>query len=245
MIPFGDNVARESYPLVTKILIGLNIWFFFVEITQGPALDTFIMTWGAVPARLAHWQHEPWVLLTIFTSMFLHGGWLHIIGNMIFLSVFGPAVEDDLGHLRFLALYLAAGLAAGLTQAVATPLSTVPQIGASGAIAGVLGAYLILFPAARVFVLVPLLIFFPVLVFPAWFVLTWWFLIQFFSGVWSLATGATGSGGIAYWAHVGGFVFGLAVALLLAYPRKHRIRYYDPGHGLSHLDTLPYGPPHS
>ncbi len=235
MIPIGDNVAREHYPFVTHALIGLNVWFFSIELGQGPAIEPFIATWAVVPARLMLWHQSPWVLITLLTGMFLHAGWLHIIGNMIFLGVFGRSVEDDMGHGRFLLLYLAAGVTATLAQVAATPASTVPELGASGAIAGALGAYLLLFPRAQVFILIPLLIFFPVLVFPAWFVLIWWFLIQLVSGLHDLGSIQSATGGVAYWAHVGGFIFGAAFALPLARGRPHRIRYYDPVHGLTHL----------
>ena len=171
MIPLGDSTPCRRTPFVTYLLIGLNIFFFMVELSQGPHLQAFLVRWGAIPARLAMWPRDPTVLITLVTSMFLHGGWLHLIGNMIYLWIFGDNVEDRLGHVRYIFFYLAGGIFAGLVQAWFTPGSRIPAIGASGAVAAVLGAYLLFFPAARVLVGIPLFFWFEVFAVPA--ILCW------------------------------------------------------------------------
>ena len=221
MIPIGDDVPKQRYPLITNILIALNVFFFFVELMQGPQLQEFIQTWGLVPAKLMQWQQNPWVLITLITSMFLHGGWGHLIGNMLYLHVYGQSVEDALGYGKYLAFYMICGIAGGLLHAVLNPESTIPTVGASGAISGVLGGYLVLFPRANVFLLVPMFFWFPVVALPATFVLTWWFLFEFLGGITLLALPeAMQQGGVAHWAHVGGFVAGF----LLVYPLRDRLR---------------------
>jgi membrane associated rhomboid family serine protease len=164
----------------------------------------------------------------LFSSMFLHGGWAHLIGNMIYLWIFGDNVEDRLGHLRYLGFYLLSGVVAALVQGHLFPDSTIPTVGASGAISGVLGAFLVLFPTARVFTLIPLLLFFPVMELPAMLYLGIWFLMQLMSGTVSLAV-VQDAGGVAWWAHVGGFVVGLVLTPLLrrrqSYPRVWRDQY--------------------
>ncbi len=226
MIPIGDNVPLERYPLVNNTLIALNIFFFFVELFQGPQLQQFIETWGLVPARLMQWTENPWVLVTLFTSMFLHGGWGHLIGNMIYLHVYGRSVENALGSGRYLLFYILCGLAGGLLHAFLHPMSTIPTVGASGAISGVLGGYLLLYPHAQVFLLIPLFFWFPVVVLPAAFVLTWWFFFQFLGGITVLALPeAMQGGGVAYWAHIGGFVAGLLLVRLFR-PRLRQVYQY-------------------
>ncbi len=233
MIPLRDSVPARNQPVVTWVLIGVNVWVFLYELGLGPELDGFIRTWGFVPAhyfRLAETDPGHWVgrFLPLVTSMFLHGGWAHLIGNMLYLWIFGDNVEDRLGHLRYLAFYLVAGMAAGLAQAYLYPDSTVPTVGASGAISGVLGAYLVLFPRARVLTLVPFLFFFPVVELPAVLYLGFWFLMQLVSGALALAL-AGEAGGVAWWAHVGGFVVGILLVPLLrrrrSYPRVWRDQY--------------------
>lgn len=233
MIPLGDSVPIRSWPVVTWGLIGINVWVFFHELALGPDLEAFIQVWGFVPARyflLATTAPGEWAdrYVPLFSSMFLHGGWAHLIGNMIYLWIFGDNVEDRLGHLRYLVFYLLSGVAAALAQAYLFPDSTIPTVGASGAISGVLGAFLVLFPTARVFTLVPLLLFFPVVELPAVLYLGFWFLMQLMSGTVSL-TVVSDAGGVAWWAHVGGFVVGLVVAPLLrrrqSYPRVWRDQY--------------------
>ncbi|GAB4567389.1 MAG: rhomboid family intramembrane serine protease [Anaerolineae bacterium] len=210
MIPLGDSTPRRCVPIVTYLLIGLNVLMFMVELAQGPRLQAFIYRWGAVPARLEQWPQHPQVLITLVTSMFLHGGWLHLISNMVYLWIFGDNVEDRLGSFRYLLFYLIGGVAAGIIQATFTPGSRVPGIGASGAVAAVLGAYLVFFPYAQVLVGVPLFFWFEVFAVPAVLVLGFWFVSQFFNGLLTLAIGpAAFTGGVAWWAHVGGFVTGL------------------------------------
>jgi membrane associated rhomboid family serine protease len=206
MLPTGDdNSSRRITPLVTYILIVLNVIFFIVELNGG---DPFVMQWAFVPTRfLANPVAES---PTLFTSMFMHAGLLHIGGNMLYLWIFGDNVEDRFGHVKFLIFYLICGLAATGLQLVFSLDSSIPNLGASGAIAGVLGAYLLLFPKARVSVLsgrgvIPV---------PALLVIGLWFVLQLFSGIGSLFDTAD-SGGVAYMAHIGGFVAGLVLALLL------------------------------
>jgi len=233
VIPLRDSVPSRSQPVVTWVLITINACVFFNELALGPGLDGFLQTWGFVPARyffLAATDPGNWVgrALPLVTSMFLHGGWAHLIGNMLYLWIFGDNVEDRLGHVRYLAFYLLVGVAAGLAQAYLYPESSVPTVGASGAISGVLGAYLVLFPYARVLTLVPFLLFFPVVELPAVLYLGFWFLMQLLNG--TLALGLAGEGGgVAWWAHVGGFVVGMALVPLLrrrrSYPREWRDQY--------------------
>jgi membrane associated rhomboid family serine protease len=184
-------------------IIILNCLAFLFELSLSQRmLQPFLMMYGVVPV-LFSWP-------TVLTSMFLHGGWLHIGGNMLYLWIFGDNVEDRLGHGRFLVFYLLCGTVAALAQVLTSPESRVPTIGASGAIAGVMGAYFVLFPHSRVLTLVPLLVFWEVIEIPAIFFLGIWFLMQLFSGVGSLAVSSASTGGIAFWAHVAGFVAGLA-----------------------------------
>jgi len=217
MFPLRDENHSQSAPIVTRILIALNVAAFLYELLLGRALTPFVLTWAMIPARLtlaAHGEEAvalPW--LTLLTSMFLHGGWLHLIGNMWYLWIFGDNVEDRLGHVRFLVFYLAAGIVAALLHYAINPTSEAPTVGASGAIAGVLGAYLVAFPRARIITLVPLFPFFQVMALPAVVVLGLWFVIQFFSGALSFGFGS--GGGVAWWAHVGGFAFGI-VAMWIA-----------------------------
>ena len=210
MIPLRDENPSATIPIVTRTLIVLNVAIFIYEILLGSELRAFIFDWGLVPARLTlalryHQGSALASLLTALTSVFLHGGWSHLIGNMWYLWIFGDNVEDLLGHARYLIFYLACGLVAGLIHTVTNPLSELPTVGASGAIAGVLGAYLVSYPRARVVTLVPLFPFFQIMALPAFVLLGFWFVFQFVLGLGAL--GNTG-GGIAFWAHVGGFAFG-------------------------------------
>jgi membrane associated rhomboid family serine protease len=220
MIPLRDEIPSERTPYVTRVLLALNVAAFLYEITLGPGLRAFVYDWGLLPARvvLAVQGGEPAApaALTVFSSMFLHGGWAHLLGNMWYLFIFGDNVEDRLGHAGYLAFYFAAGLAAAALHVALHAQSWTPTVGASGAIAGVLGAYLVSYPKARVITLVPLFPFFQVMALPAVIVLGLWFVFQFFSG--ALALGMSGAGGVAWWAHVGGFAFGMLVALVA--PRR-------------------------
>ena len=230
MIPFRDNIPSRSFPLITVVLILANVFVFFYELSLGRALEPFIEQYGVTPAAVFAWpgSDEPFpaVVMPFFTSMFLHGGWLHLIGNMWYLWIFGDNVEDRLGHITFLIFYLLSGLGAGIVHTVLNPETVIPSVGASGAIAGVLGGYLISFPFAKVLTLVPIFMFLQVVEIPALIVLGLWFVMQFFYGTASLTvTSATNAGGVAWWAHVGGFVIGMLLVGL--FPRKDRLRYDD------------------
>jgi len=212
MLPIGDdNSARRIVPLVTYALIVANVLFFLAELAGG---DAFIQTWAFVPSRfLANPVAD---FLTLFTSMFMHAGLLHLGGNMLYLWIFGDNVEDRFGRSKFLMFYLLCGLAAMGAQLAFTANSSIPNLGASGAIAGVLGSYLILFPQGQVRVLqgqriIPL---------PALMVIGLWFVLQLFSGVGSIVAGAASAGGVAYLAHVGGFLAGIVLTMLLTGSRR-------------------------
>jgi membrane associated rhomboid family serine protease len=216
MFPLRDNVPSLTFPAVTIALIVINAMVFLFEVSLGRGLDTFINTFALVPA-------EPGVA-PLFISMFLHGGWMHLIGNMWYLWIFGDNVEDRLGHGRFILFYLLCGLGAGIVHSVFNASSTVPTIGASGAVAGVLGAYAVSYPSARVRTLIFLFIFVQIVDLPALFVLGLWFLMQFLSGAASLtAVSAGATGGVAWFAHIGGFLIGIALLLLMK-PRQ-RLEY--------------------
>ncbi|MBI3945088.1 MAG: rhomboid family intramembrane serine protease [Armatimonadetes bacterium] len=215
MIPLRDEIPSRRFPLVMTALILANVVVFLYEVSVGPAaLKDLFATYGVVPERLRHAlsgsEAGGPAATTLFTSMFLHGGWLHLIGNMWYLWIFGDNVEDRMGHGRFLAFYLLGGVAASLVHILSDPLSGIPSVGASGAIAAVLGAYLLTFPTARVVALVPIFFFLQIIELPALLVLGFWFVAQLFSGLGSLAvSSAQAQGGVAYWAHIGGFVFGI------------------------------------
>ena len=215
MIPLRDVIPSRTTPVVTVTLIGLNVLAYLFQLSLGRALEPFVMTWGLVPASFS------WV--AVFTSMFLHGGLFHLGGNMLYLWIFGDNVEDRLGHGRFLTFYVLCGVAAAVAQAMLSPDSRVPMVGASGAIAGVMGAYFVLYPRSRIVTLVPIFIFFQIVEIPAIFFLGLWFVMQFLSGVGSVAT-ATGrvSGGIAFWAHVAGFAAGMVGVFLMRRPEIGR-----------------------
>jgi membrane associated rhomboid family serine protease len=218
---YDDNPIRRT-PIVTYFLIGMCIGAFFWQFGQN---EDVARAYGMIPAVLFHYlpagiQPIPaWT--TLFTSMFLHGGWLHLGGNMLFLWIFGNNVEDLLGRGRFLLLYLASGVAAALAQALADKMGQVPMVGASGAIAGVLGAYLVTYPRANVHVFLWIVIFFWIVTVPAWILLGFWFVMQLFSG---LGT-EQGEPGVAFWAHVGGFIAGILLYLLL---RPRRVMLLQP-----------------
>jgi membrane associated rhomboid family serine protease len=216
VLPIGDdNRRRETLPYVNYALIGLNLLAFAVELSQ-PNPELFIAKWGVVPAAISHGAG----LGTLLTSMFLHAGWAHIGGNMLFLWIFGDNVEDRLGHARYLAFYLACGIAAALVQAFLAPASFVPSIGASGAISGVLAAYMLMFGGNTVRVLIG---FFFVAAVPAFVVIGVWIVVQFVNGLASFAYTAQ-SGGVAYGAHIGGFAAGILLAWLI--PKRRPVRRY-------------------
>ena len=215
MFPIRDTQPSYSKPVVTVIIIVLNLLVFLFEFSLDPyTLNAFISYYGLTPDRFH--------VSAIFTSMFVHGGWLHVLGNMWFLWIFGDNIEDILGHGKYLAFYLLCGVAAAMTQVFFSPDSRVPMVGASGAIAGVMGAYMIKFPRSRILTLVPIIVFFWTIEVPAWVMLIYWFGIQLFSGVGSIAQAQYAQGGTAFFAHVGGFVVGMVLVNLMG----ARQRYY-------------------
>jgi len=206
MIPLEDASRRpKHFPAVTTAIILLNALVFLLELEGGEA---FVKQWSVIPAGIVAGQH--WV--TIITAMFMHGGWMHIIGNMVFLKAFGPEIEDAMGRLRYLVFYLLSGVVASLAQIAAMTDSTVPNLGASGAIAGVMGAFLITYPRDRIRTLLFFGFFIRITVIPAGLLIGFWFLIQLFSQVGAVAD--TQAGGVAYLAHLGGFIFGAVTARL-------------------------------
>lgn len=212
MIPLRAENPRRSFAAINVLLILINVVVFLYQVSLPPrAAEALVLRFGVVPARAERMlarpaERAPAAFTSLFTSMFLHGGWLHLLGNMLFLWVFGGSVEDRLGHARYLLFYLLCGLGAGITHVVANWGSALPSIGASGAISGVMGAYIVLFPRSRILTLVPLIIFFFTVRLPAVLLLGYWFAIQFLSGL--SALGATDQGGVAWWAHIGGFLLG-------------------------------------
>src|SRR5271157_2720420 len=217
-LPLTDHIRRRSFWFVTLAIIIANVWVFFFELARGPSINRLVFVFGIVPARyVTRYGFAnltfPGFVVPIFVSMFLHGGWLHLLGNMLFLFVFGRSVEDRFGHIKFLFLYLVSGLAGAILHIVLNAGSRMPTIGASGAIAGVLGAYFVSFPRARITTLIPLIFFFWTFEIPAILVLGYWFLIQFVMGYEMLAIQSATGGGVAWWGHVGGFVMGLFLAL--------------------------------
>lgn len=218
-IPLKDLNPHRTFPVVNTALILANIAVFFYQLTLPPrAENAFVIANATVPARFLSYLHGhlgfETAFLPLVTSMFLHSGILHIAGNMLFLWIFGDNVEDFFGHVPYLLFYLVCGIGAGLLQAFFNLHSTIPALGASGAISGVMGAYLILYPRERILTLV----FIFLVPIPAVFILVYWFVLQFFSGVSSL--GASATGGVAWWAHVGGFLVGLLITLAVPKPQR-------------------------
>ena len=231
MIPLRDDIPSRRLPIVNTALIAMNVVIFLFETLAlgSDPLNRFTYTWGLVPAEF--WTFEgPRAWLTLFTSMFLHGGWWHLISNMLALYIFGDNVEDRVGHVRYLFFYLLGGLAAGGAHLLAYADSTLPTVGASGAIAAVLGGYLFLFPQARVLTLIPIFFFVRLVEIPAFVYLGFWFISQLFNGIFALtAADVFQSGGVAWWAHIGGFAFGLLVIRFLASRVKaHVMGRYHP-----------------
>lgn len=223
MIPLRDSTPSRSRPVVNTLLVVANVLVFIYELSLGARTGHFFRQFGVVPVDIMTGLADGriGVLGTLASSVFLHGGWLHLIGNMLFLWVFGDNVEDQFGHLRYLLFYLAGGLAANVAHIWFNAGSTLPTIGASGAVAAVLGAYTFLFPGARVLALVPLGFFLQTMELPAKLFLGFWFVLQFLSGATSLAVASTArAGGVAWWAHVGGFVFGLGTAFVCCRGRR-------------------------
>jgi membrane associated rhomboid family serine protease len=220
MIPLRSSERHYMPATVTLLLIVANVLVFLYELSLGSGyrLNHFIATYGVVPDQL-----RP---VTIITSMFIHGGFLHILGNMWFFWIFGRGVEDILGHAKFLFFYFACGIAAGLVHIVVNANSPVPTVGASGAIAGVMGAYLIKFPRARIVTLIFIFFFFTTVDIPAAFLLLYWFAIQFFSGVGSVGYSQASSGDVAWFAHIGGFLAGMGLVMIMA-PRQPRYQQWS------------------
>ncbi len=226
MIPFRDNQASRRLTLINVMLIAANIGVVFYEVSLGRGIENFIYQYAMIPAhltsalegtrelvRLPSELGAPPALETIVTSMFLHGGILHLVGNMLYLFIFGAAVEEAMGHLRYLLFYLICGIASALAMAAFTPHSTVPVIGASGAIAGILGAYFVLYPRAKISTILPIFILMYFVEIPAIVYLLIWFVAQLYAG---LSQNPEVAGGVAWWAHVGGFLVGMLVGPMLA-----------------------------
>ena len=220
MIPIRTTLPRRSTPVVTRSIVAVNIITFIAQLFSGPLAETMIQVFGFMPARFLHPAafHYAWweAALTLLTSLFLHGGFVHLFGNMIYLWVFGDAVEDAFGHAGYLVFFLACGTFGSVAHTFFFPHSTVPSIGASGSIAGILGAFLVLRPRARILTVFPLVVYWAMAEIRAALFLPVWFLMQFFNGFLSLASarGTQEVAGIAWWAHVGGFVFGAIVAAI-------------------------------
>jgi membrane associated rhomboid family serine protease len=223
MIPLRDKNPTHLVPVVNISIIVINIAFFLYELSLGPALDSFFQEYGVVPRLISsafvNTSFGVSEFISLFSSMFLHGGFIHLGGNMLYLWIFGDNVEDKLGHGRYAVFYLLCGLTATASHIIISPNSSVPTVGASGAISGVLGAYLLMFPRARVITLIPIMFFLQVAELPALVVLGLWFVLQFFNGLAAIGPETAGMGGVAWWAHIGGFVTGLA---LVAPFRKFR-----------------------
>lgn len=222
MFPLYDTVRSRTFPLINIIIVLVNVLAFLYELRLAPAmLKEFIFTWGLIPAQFISNPNAAWP--NIFSSMFLHGGWFHIINNMWVLLIFGDNVEAGMGKIRYLIFYLLSGVAAGLLQTYILPASQTPMIGASGAVAGVLGAYLILFPRSRIASLVPILFIFTIVEIPAMLFLIFWFFSQLYSGLGAIQGG--GQSGIAWWAHIGGFAFGVLMVFFFRQRTPYRIDY--------------------
>jgi len=211
LIPIRDEIKARRVPYVNYILIAINVGVFIFEFMSGPRLEALISEFALVPAQLTAGL-DLGDMRSVLTSMFLHASWMHLLGNMLYLWIFGDNVEDRLGHFWYLLFYLAGGFVAALAHWAINPASSIPTVGASGAIAAVLGAYLLMYPRARVYTFIPIGFFVRLRLLPASVVLLLWFILQLFSGV--LTIGAGDVGGTAFWAHIGGFVFGVLVGWL-------------------------------
>ena len=215
VIPVRDTIASSTVPVVTYVLIAGNVAAYLYEESLGAGVERLISVHGLVPSRFAtEWWDD---VTPLFSSMFLHGGWLHLLGNVLYLHIFGDNVEDRLGHVRFLLFYLATGGLAGIAQVLIEPTSAIPIIGASGAIAGVTGAYFLFYPRARVVTVIPVLLFIQVVEIPAFVFFLLWFGFQLLLGLGSMSM--TLGGGIAFWAHIGGFIAGMVLGPALL-PRR-------------------------
>jgi membrane associated rhomboid family serine protease len=216
MFPLKDNIQAKTFPIINIGLIVINIAFFMYQISSGPEVDQLILALGFIPARFFAQQAEGWYSLSgylpVFSSMFLHANLIHLISNMWMLWIFGDNVEDCMGHGRYLLFFLLCGVASVAAQSIANPQSVIPMIGASGAISGVLGAYFLTYPHARILTLLPIFILIYLVELPAYFFLGFWFIMQFVQGsLYSLNSEQVGGGGVAWWAHVGGFAAGVVL----------------------------------
>jgi membrane associated rhomboid family serine protease len=225
MIPLRDNIPSSKFPAATLSIIVINVLVFLYELRLGPHLEDLLASFAVIPANytdpeVGHFLTLSQKIFAFFSSMFLHGGWIHLLGNMWTLWIFGDNVEDRLGRTRYVLLYLTGGIAAALMHIFTNANSPVPTIGASGAIAAVMGAYFRFYPFARVETLVPPFFFGPTFVLPAVLFLGGWFLLQFFNGAMSLGARGHGFSGVAWWAHVGGFAFGFVICL---FARRERV----------------------
>ena len=226
MIPLRDNIPASRRPYVSYALIGVNVLIFLFELSLGPHLMPAISLFGFAPSSFLNYLYQGAIVLAViplFTYMFMHAGWLHLIGNMWTLFIFGDNVEDVMGRGQFLFFYLTCGLASLIPHVLFAPGSATPLVGASGAIAGVMGAYFSLYPGARVLTLVPIFIVFTVIELPAYVFLGLWFVLQFFQGAFSIFGVGGGEGGVAWWAHVGGFVAGAGLIRLMAPGRVRKL----------------------
>lgn len=225
MIPLRDTNPRYTVPFVNYSLITINILIFLFQISLGRNLENFVYTFGLIPGRLTeqiqYYDFGFSTFLPVFSSMFMHGGWMHLISNMLFLYIFGDNVEDRIGHLKYLLFYLLSGIGAAASQYIINPFSQIPMVGASGAIAGVLGAYIFMFPRAKILTLIPIFYFIQFVELPAYLFLGIWFFLQFVSGVFMLGIGSD-AGGIAWWAHIGGFVSGAILLIIFKRKRHHK-----------------------
>lgn len=230
-VPINDNIRRHTFWLAVLALIIANVWAFQFELSLGRNINRLIYWYGVVPARYttAHGLQNltlAGTFIPIFVSMFLHGGWVHLVGNMLFLFTFGRSVEDRFGHLKLLTIYFVGGLGGAFLHILLNAGSRVPSIGASGAIAGVLGSYFVCFPRARITTFI-LPFFFWSFQLPALLILGYWFLVQFLTGYQMLAIQSAAAGGVAWWAHVGGFIVGMALGLILP-PRSPKVDVISP-----------------
>ncbi|MBE0477809.1 rhomboid family intramembrane serine protease [Candidatus Aerophobetes bacterium] len=232
MIPIKDSIPSKTTPYVNIFLILTNFALFFYEVSLDRwELTRFLYIYGLVPERFFYLSGEGAPFLTLyfpfFTSIFMHAGWFHILGNMLFLWIFGDNVEDEMGHFKYLIFYILCGLGAGFVHLFLNSTSSVPAVGASGAISGVMGAYMLLFPHSRIVTLFPIFFFFTFVEVSAFFFIAIWFIFQLFSGAFSLLAGRAATGGVAWWAHVGGFLVGMGLVFLFAKRPRYKRRSYD------------------
>ncbi|MFZ3070572.1 MAG: rhomboid family intramembrane serine protease [Anaerolineaceae bacterium] len=217
MIPIRDELKTRRTPIITYVLIAVNVIVFLIEFTAGTGMENMLYEFAMIPSQVTS-GFDLGDARDILTSMFMHAGWMHLIGNMLYLWIFGDNVEDRLGHFPFLVFYLAGGFVAAFAHIAVNPASQVPTVGASGAIAAVLGAYLVMYPRSRIYTFIPFGFFLRLRLLPASVVLILWFILQLFNGV--LSMGSTDVGGTAFWAHIGGFVFGALIGLLFRNDRN-------------------------